>query len=700
MKCNAKTISFSFCNIPFEFLDPPVSCKFIKEGKIIPVYSKLHLKLILKHINYNSPYYLENGKKIILNVENINLQNVKHLIIINDEEETKKLISNFYNELKQLYNNEYKLDKSTYEFITVNFNEYFHINVNLKSKFYYFNTEERGIIFEEINKFLEINNKEKLLGFCGPFGIGKSITSLFIQKDLYFSNKKKSVYINLKYYYDPKIKDEEKEKAFIKECYFLVDNSEELYDIFQLITLQKKNIWIMIVDLIDYLFRKNKKEFFLIIDQYKQKFDEENNLKNLTQKVKIIILSSINDKDVKNNLIAKLEQEVGQQNFVINFKKEEDIIKYIYILNLFQVNEDNLDIFFKDAKGDEITLAKNSLNYLFNNIPKYINLYLYYYKSIVELYNQEYVKIFTNIDFFLQANIDDDFFKEIDNKEKLNKKNFITKAKKIPLKYINYFQNEKEETFILYYSFPLIKIILNDYNNFIKRKKSYYTEDNESTKGYNFETILKVILRNYYILPIDGYFEVENLIKMNLINIYINIDNNYFLNKNIIFINQINRNEKLYDFALYKVKEKNLILFQTKYIIKDSNVKHKNEYLDSCKAIKELFKNKFGIDLEGVYLLYISDLELNKNNNKCSTTLGKNELNCLFFSIQDMNFTFDFLHIIQEIECEESFRIIPEGKYTNKLLEIQKLYHKEFPKRKKLYLPSGITSEMKFNLET
>jgi len=48
LKCNAKTISFSFCNIPFEFLEPPVSCNFIKEGKIVSVYSKLHLKLILK----------------------------------------------------------------------------------------------------------------------------------------------------------------------------------------------------------------------------------------------------------------------------------------------------------------------------------------------------------------------------------------------------------------------------------------------------------------------------------------------------------------------------------------------------------------------------------------------------------------------------------------------------------------------------
>ena len=267
------------------------------------------------------------------------------------------------------------------------------------------------------------------------------------------------------------------------------------------------------------------------------------------------------------------------------------------------------------------------------------------------------------------------------------------------MKYINYVQNIQEETFILYYSFPLIKTILNDYNNFIKRKKSYYTEDNESTKGNNFEAILKVILRNYYILPIDGYFEVENLIKMDLINIYTKIDNNYFLNKNIIFINQINRTGKLYDLALYYAKEKNLILFQVKYIIKDSNVKHKNQYLDSCKEIKELFKKKFDIDLNGVYLLYISDRELN-NNTKCSKILKKNELNCLFFSIQDMNFTFDFLHIIQEIKCEESFRIIPEGEYINKILEFQKSYHFEIPKRKKYYLPPGISPEMTFNLET
>ena len=122
-------------------------------------------------------------------------------------------------------------------------------------------------------------------------------------------------------------------------------------------------------------------------------------------------------------------------------------------------------------------------------------------------------------------------------------------------------------------------------------------------------------------------------------------------------------------------------------IIKDLKVKHKNEYFDSCKVIKGLFKDKFGIDLNGVYLLYISDKEANENNIECSTILDNKEMNCLFFSIQDMNFTFDFLHIIKEIKCDEEFRIIPKGKYTNKLLGFQRSYDFQFLKRKKyIYL--------------
>ena len=134
----------------------------------------------------------------------------------------------------------------------------------------------------------------------------------------------------------------------------------------------------------------------------------------------------------------------------------------------------------------------------------------------------------------------------------------------MPLKYINIWENKIEESFILYYSFPLVKTILNDYNNFRKRKKFYKSEDNELQKENNFLAILKIKLRIYN-LSIDGYLEVGELIKMNLINIYAKINSNYFLNKKIIFINQVDNIGELYDFALFIVKEKNLILFKATY---------------------------------------------------------------------------------------------------------------------------------------
>ena len=93
--CDETTISFEFCNTPFTVLDPPASCNFIKEEKIINVYSRLHLELILKKLKYNSPYYLEKNHKIFLDVKNINLLKEPKLIIINDEDKNKKLISNY-----------------------------------------------------------------------------------------------------------------------------------------------------------------------------------------------------------------------------------------------------------------------------------------------------------------------------------------------------------------------------------------------------------------------------------------------------------------------------------------------------------------------------------------------------------------------------------------------------------------------------
>ena len=294
-------ISFKFCNIPVEIFDSPINCNFIKMEKEILVFSNVHLKLILNKIQYDNPYYLENEQKFILNEEKINSLEHHQLAIINREEKVRDLIEQYYNELNILYSENFKLGISTYEFISVNFNKYFLIKGNLKNKFYYFQTLERTIVEDKINDFLK-NDNENLLGFCGPYGIGKSITSLFIQKKLYF-NKKISAYINLKYYYNKNIEYKEKAITFIKECYFLVDNSEDLFNIYESITLIEINIWKMITILMKYLNKKNKKDCFLIIDQYKKKYDIEKNLKNLIKNFKVIIFSSIkfNTKYKSNN---------------------------------------------------------------------------------------------------------------------------------------------------------------------------------------------------------------------------------------------------------------------------------------------------------------------------------------------------------------------------------------------------------------
>ena len=49
-------------------------------------------------------------------------------------------------------------------------------------------------MYDNIKTFISDNEiNDKILAFCGPYGIGKSISSLYIQKDLY--NRKKNHFI-------------------------------------------------------------------------------------------------------------------------------------------------------------------------------------------------------------------------------------------------------------------------------------------------------------------------------------------------------------------------------------------------------------------------------------------------------------------------------------------------------------------------
>jgi len=43
--------------------------------------------------------------------------------------------------------------------------------------------------------------------------------------------------------------------------------------------------------------------------------------------------------------------------------------------------------------------------------------------------------------------------------------------------------------------------------------------------------------------------------------------------------------------------------------------------------------------------------------------LYNNQINCLFYSVSDKTFSFDFENIIDILKCEDSFMILPKFKY-------------------------------------
>ena len=67
-------------------------------------------------------------------------------------------------------------------------------------------------------------------------------------------------------------------------------------------------------------FLKNK--FFLIIDQYQEKYDSINIL-DLFSEFKIFLLSSINDTDVKENLILTYQEKSLKKYKLIEKKKSK-----------------------------------------------------------------------------------------------------------------------------------------------------------------------------------------------------------------------------------------------------------------------------------------------------------------------------------------------------------------------------------------
>ena len=705
--------SFSFNEQSVEILKEPIFCYLSKEKKNIKIYSELHLNLLLEKINYYKPYFIkkETNEEILFNEKKINLLTVPELTIF-ETDQSNRIIETIFENMNNLYSKDFKDGESTYNYISFNFNKYFRVNVNLDNKFYFLSSKERNIIICKLESFLIEPNQENILAICGPYGIGKSVLSLFLQKYMFVQKKIKSLYINLKFYFDKQKESNFKEiiDTLITECFFLVSNKNELLELYNIIKKENVDIWLLVHKIKKFLKEKKKGDYIFIIDQYKYLFDKDHNLYFISLDTKVFLLSSINDGDVKSNLIYYLDKKIEKKETFLNLEIENEMrINYFYIQKLIKFNENMFQIVSNEIKNIN-SFDMNLIKEKFDNLPKYVYLYLFHYQNIVDLFNDSSKKIFLNLNKFYKGDFNGNILKKIEEKEYIQKNDLTYDLQKIPLKYINYYENITNGTFYYEYAFPLIKDIFFEYNNFILDKNAFFTEKNQSKLGNIFKSIVKTVLRNYDIFEINGYLEVNEIINMELNGIYAKIDKNYFLNKKAILINQNKNNGELLDFAIYQVKEENLILFQAKYNITSNNIKHRDNYIKPSKKINNLFKEKFDIELKNIYLLYITSYEYNIQNSNLISILNKNQLNCLFYSVQNNIFSFDFafdklFFPINHLKCENEFRLIPESKYSNLLENYQdKILKKSFKLPKKFkynynVFDKNINLNMKFDLK-
>ena len=171
-------------------------------------------------------------------------------------------------------------------------------------------TEERKEFFKSIKNLLDEKN---FICICGPKSIGKTTSLLYFRKKYILS----SFYINLTYckrLFDSNYM-EELYLIICKELFYCL-NFDEVNKVHSFLENRKfVSLMNMISELIKYLLEKIKqKKIYIIIDQYKEKFDPGNKIiqeiKNMilsSNSLNIIVCNSLNEKDFRKALQLYLE---------------------------------------------------------------------------------------------------------------------------------------------------------------------------------------------------------------------------------------------------------------------------------------------------------------------------------------------------------------------------------------------------------
>ena len=238
--------------------------------------------------------------------------------------------------------------------------------------FKYYLTNERKIFLKKLIGILTI---KKVLGLCGPYGTGKTVTLLRL---LILRENYKFFYINLATANNIFI--DELKKLLKYEAIKLFDFSEISKDIdspqkFIHKSINKlideydgKNIFELLINIINRRKTLNNVRACFVIDQYNSKYGVdkfwiEQLIKSAGDNIHLIFCSSMNNDSVKMDLYNSLNEIVVFPSF------QTDFIFYYYVGSLIRLNN------LKDCKNIIKNESQELIKYLiyFGNIP------LYYY---------------------------------------------------------------------------------------------------------------------------------------------------------------------------------------------------------------------------------------------------------------------------------------------------------------------------------
>lgn len=391
------------------------------------------------------------------------------------------------------------------------FDHYFKSNtINNKNEFYYYVSDSRENLKKNFQLLVDEKNVTKFK-ITGPSNNGKSTTLLYLSR-LYLN----IVYLNLNVIYslysEGKIGDVLDILLYeFGRINFPNDISKNAFEKTFNISIEK-NIWELIIELINCLTKMKDLSFVLILDQYKSSPFDTIIYKQLKDKLnshfKLIISFSISDNKDFNEIANSLQKNKGNPK-ILSENNQND---YFYYCNL--LNKEGI----KDLK-------KNSENYqiyqLFDFIPKFIDNIDNYSKNyiinaIINYFEFHSKKIGLNFHVYLF-----NYTKSVNRKYSFNELYDITT--KIPMKYS--YLEFKEDYFIIKYQFNYLETLVNDA---LKMEKvlDYFKENKD--KSDDFETKLKgeyfealacdIIKRNksiYFGDEIKNFLTVNEIISMN-----------------------------------------------------------------------------------------------------------------------------------------------------------------------------------------